>query len=202
MLSAPLRATTFPLKPPIPRRLPTRKAMTIAVGVLATDGVVLAADTQLTIPNFWKGEGGKISAITIGKRDGMSGSCAVTGATNRYEYLQALGDEVTRDFRLGLQDNGKAVAFDRFAAVIHRFHERHVVPYPHDLPEVNVLIAYQRDSEIALWQSSRSAVVEQHDFGAVGIGSFAANAWLDRVWKHGLDVPTAVIVATFATAVC
>jgi hypothetical protein len=66
---------------------------------------------------------------------------------------------------------------------------------------VNVLIAYQRDGQTALWQSNRSALVEQYDHGAVGIGSFAASSWLGRVWKRGLDLPTAVVMATFATAV-
>ena len=35
--------------------------MTIALGVLATDGVVIAADTQVSIPGYFKLGQGKIS---------------------------------------------------------------------------------------------------------------------------------------------
>jgi hypothetical protein len=53
--------------------------MTIALGVLANDGIVLAADTQLTIPNFWKGEGGKILAVSRTRRELPTGACADGG---------------------------------------------------------------------------------------------------------------------------
>jgi len=173
--------------------------MTIAVGVLATDGVVLAADTQLTITNVWKGEGGKIMALA--RQKSPSGACAITGAASLYEYLHGLGDELTKDFTRGLDDADKESAYERFGIVVRRFYERHVIPFTVDTPDVAVLIAYQRGDETALWQSNRNALIEQYDHGAVGIGSFAATAWLSRVWKPGLDVPAAIVLASFAAAV-
>jgi hypothetical protein len=175
--------------------------MTIAVGVLATDGIVLAADTQLTLTNVWKGEGGKIMASARTDRKRVTGACAITGATSRYEYLRAIGDELSKDFLAGLDDADKPAAYLRLGGVVHQFYERHVVPFVQERPEVNVLIAYQRDGDYALWQSDLSALFELHEHGAVGIGAFAATAWLSRMWKLGLDIPTAVVMATFAVAV-
>jgi hypothetical protein len=112
-----------------------------------------------------------------------------------------LGDELTKDFLANIDSTEKEAAYQRFGSLVHNFHARHVVPFAHQDLEVSVLIAYQRDGATALWQSSRSALIEQYDHGAVGVGSFAATAWLSRVWKHGLDLPTAVVVAIFAAAV-
>ena len=184
---------------PTPKRLHTQKAMTIAVGVLANGGVVLAADTQLTIPSFWKGEGGKIMATA--RRKPPTGVLAVTGATNIYEYLHGLGDDLTRDFLLGLHDANKEAAYERFGRVLRRFYRRHVAPITGEPPVVDVLMAYQRGDEIALWQSSRNLLIEQTEYGAVGIGSFAANAWLGRMWRGRQDIPAAVVTAVFAAAV-
>jgi 20S proteasome alpha/beta subunit len=173
--------------------------MTIAVGILASEGVVLAADTQLTVANYWKGEGGKIMAVARKERGRVTGACAITGATSDYEYLHGPGDELTKRFLLDLDDADK----DReFGAVLRRFYRRHVVPFAlHAQPEINVLVAYQRDEHTALWQSNRNLLIAQYDHGAVGIGSYAASAWLNRVWKRGMDIPTSVIVAVFAAAV-
>lgn len=174
--------------------------MTIAVGVLATDGVVLAADTQLTIPQIWKGEFGKFTAAHKSSTDASSGACAITGATTAYECLHRLGDDLRHDFVDNLYSADKAAAFQRFGSVIRRFHNRYVFPVTHNPPEVNVLIGYQRDGVLALWQSNGNMLVEQPHFGAVGAGAHAASAWLNRVWKLSLDVPKAVVIAALATA--
>jgi hypothetical protein len=184
---------------PSPRWLPTRNAMTIAVGVLASRAVVLAADTQLTVQNYWKGESGKIMAVHRRPSDDrVSGACAITGATDRFTYLHGLGDEISKAFVDGLDSQGKDATYQRFREIVQAFQIRNCIPNP-DRPEVNVLVAYQRQHEMALWQSDRSEIVEQPDHGAVGIGSFTASTWLQRLWKPGLDVESAIIVAVFAT---
>jgi hypothetical protein len=71
--------------------------MTIAVGVLATRGVVLVADTQLTYGTFAKSQGGKIMAVTRRR----SGAFALTGATDRIGYLSAVGETLADDFMAG-----------------------------------------------------------------------------------------------------
>lgn len=194
-----------PSVPRIPRQVQRRstshKAMTIAVGVLANGGVVLAADRQLTIPNFWKGDAGKIMARAHNSPKAATGVLAITGATNIYEYLHGLGDELTRDFAKGLETADKDAAYERFGRVLRRFFRRHVFPVTGEQPDVQVLMAYQRGDQRALWQSSKNTLIEQYEYGAVGIGSFAANAWLGNLWKGPLDIPAAIVTAVFAAAV-
>ena len=48
---------------PKPRRLLQGKHMTIALGILATDGIVLAADTEMSWGNARKTEGAKIAVV-------------------------------------------------------------------------------------------------------------------------------------------
>lgn len=170
--------------------------MTIAVGVLATGGVVLAADTQLTYGTFAKSRGGKVMAIS----KAGTGALAITGATDRIGYLSSIGEVLAKEFETNLETSDKATSARRFSELIHEFHVRHVTPF-HDLPSVELLIAYQKGNEHGLWKSDRSTLSEQHDCGAVGIGAFVANGLLGRLWKPGLDVSTAAALAVFVVSV-
>lgn len=182
---------------PVQKRLPTRKAMTIAVGMIANGGIVLAADTQLTDGLHNKSKGGKIMAAGRGgKAVAHTGACAVTGATNNFDLLHGLGDEVWKDFLETIDDADKDAAFERFEDIVYGFFSRHIVPEP--ALDVSILIGYQRDGAMALWQSSRGLLVEQYDYGAVGIGASAALGWLRKIWRGPMDIATSVLAATFA----
>jgi hypothetical protein len=198
-----LNAPPVPRLPrPVLRRLPVRKAMTIALGVIATDGVVLAADTQLTIPQlWWKGDFGKFTAAHSAAIGQPRGACAITGATNAFECLHKLGDDLRDDFLAGLAVADKGGAYKRFEHVIRRFHNRYVFPVPRHAPDVNVVIGYERDGVCALWQSRGNMLLEQPHFATTGAGAHASSAWLNRVWKNGLDVPKASVIAALAVAV-
>ncbi len=192
-----LRAPLVPRMPrPAPKRLPHRKTMTIAVGLLATNGVVLASDSQLTYGTFAKSEAGKIMAVS---QPGV-GAFALTGATERMGYLSAIGEILAKDFETNLGTADKATSALRFADLVREFHMRHVVPFP-DVPSVEVLIAYQKGEEYGLWKSDRSTLSEHYDCGSVGMGAFVADALLGRLWKPGLDVSTAIALAIFIVSV-
>jgi 20S proteasome alpha/beta subunit len=173
--------------------------MTIAVGLLANGGVVLAADTQLTHGSSGKGQTGKIMAQSLrGRERQHTGVCAVTGATNNFDFLHGLGDELCNDFIETINEADKETAFERFEGIVYSFFGRHILPEPE--LDVSVLVGYQRDGVAALWQSSRGLLVEQPEYGAVGIGSPEALGWLGRMWRGHLDIPATVITATFAVA--
>src|SRR5438132_1411166 len=78
--------------PPKPRRLPQRKRMTIALGILASNGVVLAADTEESYEG-WKGEHGKITGVGAQATKGGN-CCLITGAGDAL-YI----DAIARDLR-------------------------------------------------------------------------------------------------------
>src|ERR1051326_7385632 len=62
--------------PPKPRWLPVRKRMTIALGILASDGIVVASDTQETYSDLRKVRQTKILAVVNEPNAGL----LVTGA--------------------------------------------------------------------------------------------------------------------------
>lgn len=190
MLGAPLRPC------PCPRRLPQRKAMTIALGVIASDGIVVAADTQVTIPGYWKSNQGKIGFVGHASRTGPTGSCIVTGATDRLPYLKNLRVQVLRDFMAAKTITDPDLMESRFGNIVENFHERHVAPY-RDHPEVTLLIAYQRGDSGRMWVTNRGTITEHGQYAAVGVGEPYASALLGRLWLPGYDLASAVAMAVY-----
>jgi hypothetical protein len=176
--------------------------MTIALGILASDGVVIAADSQETVQGYWKTNQGKITWSgfygELRKTRGRSaGVCAIAGAGNRAGYVDALTSRLTAAF------NGDPDAVQRgdvqslFEAETLTFHREHVVPYS-DLPEVSLVIGYYRNHHEALFTTDRGALIRQNSFGAVGIGAMEAQSMLRFIWKLRPDVRTAIVLAAYA----
>jgi hypothetical protein len=78
-----------PLGPrPRPKRFTHPKAMTIAIGTMYQQTMILAADSEVTIPDYMKGDKGKIHWTVSG-----TDMLAVTGA-GEVAYLDAAFGEV------------------------------------------------------------------------------------------------------------
>src|SRR5207247_11290193 len=87
----------LPKARPQVRRLPGRKRMTIAIGLLATDGVVIAADTQESAgyPGDMKSSGTKIlwALRSNASNPPVTGAFAVSGA-GTVGYLDAVNQKL------------------------------------------------------------------------------------------------------------
>src|SRR5437667_12469328 len=98
-------STPHPLPKPRPqvRRLPGRKRMTIAIGLLATDGVVIAADTQESAgyPGDMKSSGTKILGAlrSDASNPPVTGAFAVSGA-GTVGNLDAVNQKLAESFSL------------------------------------------------------------------------------------------------------
>src|SRR5438552_17699196 len=113
--------------PPKPRRLPARKQMTIALGILAKDGVVLAADTQETFSGVFKVDQAKILATVLGtstKNDGVFGVSGAGSGGHIDAISQELCDSFWRQHPKTLVDVG-----DDIRKRVSDFHAQHVLPY-------------------------------------------------------------------------
>src|SRR5262245_23071991 len=77
---------------PAPRRFPPRKPMTIAVGILSDTGIVVASDTEESIPGLMKRDEGKITAIRTRHGGGSSESHT---------------DGAVRDFTIQFDEEGR-----------------------------------------------------------------------------------------------
>lgn len=175
--------------------------MTIALGIMATDGVVVAADRQITVENYWKGQRGKILGCYYGGTESTHGACLVTGGASRTSHLQWLGSELAQEF---LQIKNSVTGHDeiqaRLAEVVHGFHLKQIAPTP-GLVEVEMLIAFQREEHYACLLSTNLGVTNEHwDYAAVGVGAPHAYSWLSKLWKLGAnDVAATVAMAAFVT---
>src|SRR5262245_4417462 len=118
MLSAPPPSPRISRQPR--RQIPQRKRMTIALGILAKDGVAIAADTQESVGAY------KVAARKIFSRPdpNRDRAFAVTGAGNA-GYLESLGQGLARDFEQG---GTMAAIENRMSANLLRFHQDHIFP--------------------------------------------------------------------------
>ncbi len=191
----------YPLPQPIPHRprpLPQvyAKRMTIALGVLARDGVVLAADTEYTW-GYLKTSGEKIRSAEC-----ACGALAMAGAGDA-GYLGAVCDDLVAEF----QSYGKNVPVPRmkarFEGILVEFHKKHVVPYG-DSSSVAfwLLLAFQRGRASYLWSTCNGAMMRRAPYASIGLGCEYADALLGQMFGDpaiGLnDVSLASRVAAYA----
>jgi len=183
--------------------------MTIGVGILASDGVVVAADSQESVQGYWKTDQGKVQWCGFSSADPVcEGACVVTGAGSG-RYLDALQDDVLKDFGDVVEDSGRDWE-SHIRGVIRRFHRENIVPFlrGQDPPQVNLIIATQqhlapfrpdgRRYLHGLWATDKSVLARYEYFTSIGIGSGHASNLLHRLWKHdSLDVVSTAILAAF-----
>jgi ATP-dependent protease HslVU (ClpYQ) peptidase subunit len=176
--------------------------MTIAIGLLASNGVVIAADSQLTIGDA-KVRHGKIHSQTIatGYEGHPGGSCVVTGAGMPDTYLF----ECTAIFQRAFAAHMSPLSAELRAAMsaeLVRFYDAHILPFAGlplgERPDIDMLVGHERNGMGALWRSDETVLVDASPYAAVGIGAPPALAALARLYRHPfLDVWETVLLAAY-----
>src|SRR5438067_3513959 len=136
-----MRIAAPPQFPPKPRRLPEGKRMTIALGILASDGIVVAADREEQIPDFMKVSQSKIRVMSIASKS-HSGSCVVTGAGDG-THIDALTDSLLQAFTAQSELVGVELQ-TCLADVVEQFHHDHIFPVSPlhaEQPSVQMIVA-------------------------------------------------------------
>jgi 20S proteasome alpha/beta subunit len=168
--------------------------MTVAIGMVAEDGLVLAADTQETIAGYWKVHSGKIRALR--SASGSAAGAMLVSAAGDAVYCDALMQRLTAASPDALRGDVDMEA--RCAEVIHEFHTAYVTPYHVDPPHVQTLIAMQAPSRNMLAVTDRSVIVRHDQFASIGIGGLHAHGLLNQLWHwQGLSVVTMSVVAAY-----
>jgi 20S proteasome alpha/beta subunit len=147
--------------------------MTIALGILTPQSVVIAADSQEGYGDTgYTTEKQKISFgfhLKAGADD-EGGAIAVTGAGDS-GYLDYLHQEIIAAYRDHPTETINQ--FDsRLRALVGTFYREHVIPFsPHPLeqPFLELVIGAQREDKQRLWVTDRDAVRACH-YAAVGSG--------------------------------
>jgi hypothetical protein len=176
--------------------------MTIALGVLAGDYVVLAADTMEST-----GYAGNLQTaaakISCGACTNTNGSAAIgiTGAGDS-GYLDAIKQEVIKTF---IEEDMTLIAFEAyFRRRLVNFYREHVVPFAQfpagDRPSFDLLIAVQRDCQSILLSTDRTTVTKKsfpNQYGAVGAGSLYARQMLARLFVPSVSVNLARALSAY-----
>jgi hypothetical protein len=198
------------LKPPYhhepkSKRLPLEKRMTIAIGLIANDGIVVAADTEES-GGFLKSGQNKI--LTVGGHiqlghpaatsQSLCGACLISGA-GESAYIDNLSMDLA-DVFLDNPTLGGAVLKKEFGKCVREFYREHVIPFAgfpdHDRPDIRMLIAVQRNHQPHLFFTSRSVTCHGLPYKAVGVGSSFAKILLDGLWKM-MSVSEAEVLAAY-----
>lgn len=182
----------------VPRRWPERKRMTIAIGILCQDGIVIAADTE-EVAGYMKSVQSKIMTILDSARTRPRGICAIAGAGHA-GYIDALTEEIGDVF---LNDTGVAGSQLKktFGRCISDFYRENVVPfaaYPiADRPSVELLIAVTRQHQYQLFQTDQTTIRTRVPHAAIGVGAPFAKVLLDRFWSPRCDTQLAQMLAVY-----
>jgi hypothetical protein len=172
--------------------------MTIALGILARDGVVLAADTQETYPGALKVDQGKILAATDWPEGRFLGACAVTGAGTA-THLDSIQQQLCGTY-LAQKPSTLDALQQMLAAQLLAFNKQHIVPFAawpeYDRPECSLVIAAAREGQFNLWTTEKSAM-RSVPFGTVGIGAAHAHYLLHRLWRADERLITIVMLAAY-----
>jgi hypothetical protein len=172
--------------------------MTIVIGMLARNGVVVAADSQETHAGLLKVFQGKISAV-VNESEGKAASSLVVAGAGSAGHVDGLVFELCDGFSREPPDSLRTTA-ERIRASLVEFHQAHVLPFSalpdYDRPSCALIVAAAVAGKQRLWLTEKSVVVEQR-FSAVGIGAAHAKMLMERLWEPGLALRDTQTLAAY-----
>lgn len=189
---------SIPPRRPLKQRVYPAMRMTIALGVLCSDGIVLAADSEEST-----GYAGGVKTSSVKIATGISGapigyqvSAAISGA-GRARYLDSAKDCLIMPVLGTYADNYDAVKAS-IDGSLGEFYAKHVIPFAslpdHDRPEISLIIARQCAGQLSLWTTDKNTVQRCFKYGAVGAGAAYATLLLSR-YIYPLNIAQGKMVA-------
>lgn len=176
--------------------------MTICIAILASDGLVIAADAQES-DTYYKRPQQKIlpymGAIQLGGNPKPpSMACALTGAGDA-GYLDAFFAFALR----GIEANATQIDFENFlASKILTFHSQHLfhLALASDPPRIEVLIGAYVGHQTCMFVSHGSSLRRAFPYAAVGVGAHFAMSLVEN-FSSGRDVKHTEILAAYIIAI-
>lgn len=163
-----------------------RKDMTVVLGFLTGDGVIIASDSREVANDYSKSSIQKIHHTTFFKNWGM----AIAGATNDSSYLKLFESELS--FRLAevkTFESGKIISIIR--GTLHQIHKQHLWPRKDSRPSFDCIIAlYGINPQVGrcLFVTHDSAVVPVQEYASIGIGSHMADYLKSLAYPQVADI--------------
>jgi hypothetical protein len=167
--------------------------MTIAVGILAPNGAVIAADRQETAA-YQKGEEGKITTVW---RADPPGCLTITGAGDGF-YIDSIS-AVLRDWFGSSKEKDIDKLRTEADVLTQEFYKSRVIPISDDpnlRPDYELLLVCKSFARMQMWKTSRLAFNRSPMWDAVGVGQVVATALINKLWLP-VSVEEAVNLAAF-----
>jgi hypothetical protein len=171
--------------------------MTICIGLRATDGLVIAADTEETDSYFKRTQRKIVSFIgstNLGATPPTQLVCALTGAGDS-GYLDAFFIHALRDIPYVAN---QIELLDFLENKVKLFHERHIFPLasPTHAPEIDVLIGAICQYQPIVFVTHGSTVREASLHAAVGAGAHFALSIINDVVRIA-DIKRTELLAAY-----
>lgn len=171
--------------------------MTIAIGILATDGIVLAADQEETSAEL-KTAVAKIQSDGLHTQSGDL--CVAISGSGDGDLLASIKGFVIGDIMDVPVPWSEKEIFSRFEARLLDYYSKHVLPFyvgVADPPEFDLVLGVERYGQGSLWASHHTAVRPSESWEAVGIGRLYAGSLLNRLWREPLGVRETAVLAAY-----
>ena len=180
---------------PKPERFAQESSVTIAIGLLASDGIVLAADRE---------EGDLYQKIDQGKiraryQDAAPYNTMMVGGAGSGAYADAFSEEVLQWF-------SKTHPFDTesietaLRTLNKTFYKEHVIPlgtYPaQERPDYALLAVCKTSEGSGLWTSDHLVLNRKYPYAAIGSGALTARALLNELYAY-VPVISAINLAVY-----
>lgn len=184
--------------------------MTIGVGILASDGVVIAGNSQISTEIKWMH--GKVTGMF--KRDvdpwpdgtaliSHPGGLAITVAGQPLAYPIRAAEVIRACFESQTDLTGDSLKL-QFEGVLRDFHDTFAAPYlglpQQERPAFDLLIGVSRDNRDSLWCCENGfAILHPYSpYHAIGSGATQAEPLLQRLYRLPfMDTAQTMVMAAF-----
>ena len=178
-----VRQRSLPVRPqPLKQQYP--RAMTIAVGILARDGLVMASDTQVTSPGYMKLDQGKFAFAMKAVQDtaGSPPCNLIVSGAGAASSLGALRQEIVDSFYNASPVSRPSEIGLNAQKKLSDFHRDHITPHGRGELDVWLIIGAAHGRNIKLWSTDKTVIQAQSQFAAVGAGAMYAQSLLSRLF--------------------
>lgn len=169
--------------------------MTIGIGVLSSDGIVVASDSQVTTDiKLWRGKMVSLVSQNIAQQNDGSvlfsdrGGCAVAIAGQPAQYALAAAALITKTFDADRTLGGDQLK-EAFESALSGFYAKYMVPRggPSERdPSIQLLIATFRGGQRKLWFAEDPLLAPVSFYQSIGIGQTQSDPLLSQF----IRVPT------------
>ena len=194
----------FPRPPwipkPIPKRLPARKTVTIAIGFTCNEGVVIAADSQETIEGYMKDlSKAKVRIVTFPPTSERKGilTCAYAGS-GWSDYIETAIERADDSVR-----HCKSIpeAEDALRKSLKKFHHECIQPWAtfqeNQQPSVELLIGVSVSTAFGLYHYTGTSFHRCDGHKSIGTGQILSNSLSTTHYTYEETIETLIPLAVY-----